>query len=264
MFTLSIYATLAGVNAIKAELTRTLPEVKSSHRCEAMARGLGFDTYAALRAAIRSPDSMITTAQGAIFVAYLADHGFVVSPRPFYLAIARVAIRKVLVKARKLNRRGIGFGHPMRKASGDWENATEHYAHVMELREELLSDYGVEEFLVSLAFVQRVPFTKTVRPDTSSYRLKHLAERFACTYPEGDKLGPRYVMNGSLIAAAIHAGFKYKTYVDDHGYESLNVNFNMSRRAVDDLDCELRPDGARAQARRSHEERRKHSWFYAA
>lgn len=41
---------------------------------------------------------------------------------------------------------------------------------------------------------------------TGSYWVKHIAENFACSYPEGEKLGPRYVSNGVLIAAAIHAG----------------------------------------------------------
>jgi hypothetical protein len=41
-----------------------------------------------------------------------------------------------------------------------------------------------------------------------------------------------------------------KTYVDDPGYDELNVSFNMSKSAIEDIDCEIRPNGARAQARR--------------
>jgi hypothetical protein len=47
-----------------------------------------------------------------------------------------------------------------------------------------------------------------------------------------------------LIAAAVHAGFKYKTYVDDFGYDLPNVNFNMSKRSIDELDFEIRPNMA--------------------
>ena len=46
---------------------------------------------------------------------------------------------------------------------------------------------------------------------------------------------------GMLIAAAVHMGFKYKTYVDDLGYDLPNVNFNMSKRSIDELDFEIRP-----------------------
>jgi hypothetical protein len=72
--------------------------------------------------------------------------------------------------------------------------------------------------------------TKTVRSGNGSYRLKHVAENYVCAYPEGEKLGPDYVPNGMLIAAALHMGFKYKTHVDDLGYDTQNATFNMSRR----------------------------------
>ena len=47
--------------------------------------------------------------------------------------------------------------------------------------------------------------------------------------------------NGMLIAAAVHMGFEYKTYVDDFGYDLPNMNFNMSKRSIDELDFEIRP-----------------------
>ena len=59
--------------------------------------------------------------------------------------------------------------------------------------------------------------------------MKQIAENFACSYPEGDKLGQRYVSNGVLSAAAIHAGFRTMSCVDDYGYDELNVSFNMSK-----------------------------------
>ena len=93
--------------------------------------------------------------------------------------------------------------------------------------------------------------TKTIRKGTGSYRLKHIAENYACTYPEGEKLGPTYVTNGVLIAAALHAGFRMKTYVDERGYDCVNVSFNMSKPCLDDLDCEIRPNGACAAHRRA-------------
>lgn len=237
MFAPKIPVTSASLAAIKAELIRTLPGVKSSHRCEAIARGLGFRTYASLLAVTRSSDPVVVTANGAAFSVYLADHGFNVSPPPFYRSVARVTIRSVLDKAPKLTIHGIGVGDRRRTADGKWENPQEYYARFMESRAKSLGEITIEEFLLSLAFLARVQPTKTIRPETSSYRLKHIAENYACTYPEGGKLGPQYVSNGAFIAAAIHAGFKYKIYVDYLGYESPNVTFNMSKRSLDVLDC---------------------------
>jgi hypothetical protein len=92
-----------------------------------------------------------------------------------------------------------------------------------------------------LALLARVPKTKTIRSGTGSYGLKHIAENYVCEYPEGGELGPDYVPNGMLIAAALHMGFKYKTYVDDLGYDTQNASFNMSKAIIDELDAEIRP-----------------------
>lgn len=262
MFTLAISTTPAAIDAIKADLTRALPDVKSSHRCEAIARGLNFRTYASLLAGARSTSPVVATAQGAAFSAYLLAHGFEVPPLPFYRAVVRVAVRAVLENAPKLTMGGIGVGEPRRKPDGKWEDWRDQQAKFMKDREALLSDYAVEPFLLSLAMLERVKPTKTIRPGTSSYWLKHIAENYACTYPEGNELGPQYVANGVLIAAAIHAGFKIKTYVDERGFDSLNVSFNMSKPSLIDLDCEIRPDGAQAQDRRRREELRRNKTLH--
>jgi hypothetical protein len=262
VFSLKLPVTSSASDAIKAKLTRTLPNVKSSHRCEAFARGLGFGTYASLLAGCRLQVPTIATANGAAFSAYLAAHGFNESAVPFYRAVGGVALRMVVEKVPKLTMWGIGAGRPRRKTNGKWENSQELQARFDAEREGLLSDFAVEPFLLSLALVARIKPTKTIRTGIGSYGLKHVAEKYACTYPGGEKLGPQYVANGVLIAAAVHVGFKMKTYVDDLGYDSLNVGFNMSKSAVEDLDCEIRPNGARAQTRRHLVEMRRNKTFY--
>lgn len=261
MFTLQIPLTAANVAALKSDLGNSLAGVKSSHRCEALGRGLGFGTYAALLAASRDQNPALVSVDGPSFSIYLSDHGFDVTSRPFYLAVGRASVRAVLEDEPRLTLHGIGVGRPKRKDDGKWETPREHYARVVQSREEYVSDSGVEEFLAALAFVERITPTKTVRPNTGSYGLKHIAEKYACTYPDGSDLGPRYISNGALIGAAIHAGFKYKTFTDELGYDSLNVTFNMSKPALDDLDFEIRPDGARAQERRLRAERQQ-DWPY--
>jgi stalled ribosome alternative rescue factor ArfA len=254
VFALAIAMPPDGLNAIKAELNRTLPDIKSSHRCEAIARGLGFRTYASAKANTQSatPDRMLARGRG--FVDYLAEHGFVVPAKPFYHAVARVTLRHIGRMHPKLTMWGIGVGRPQRKADGKWENWEDRNARFVRAREELMSDSAVEPFLTSLAFVVKVERTKTIRKGTGSYRLKHIAENFPSTYPEGNRLGPQYVANGALIAAAIHAGFQYRSYVDEFGYDDLNVNFNMSKPSIDELDCEIRPNGPHAQTRKRRAE----------
>jgi hypothetical protein len=258
VFTLAIVLTPDGLKTIKSELTSILPHVKSSHRCEAIARGLGFRTYASARASALSAAADHAIVRGERFVAYLADHHFTVSAKPLYRAAAKVALRDIAKMHPKLTMWGMGIGRPQLKADGKWEDSRDRNTKFIEAREELVSDGAVGAFLTSLAFITKVKPTKTIRSGTGSYRLKHIAENFACTYPEGYPLGPKYVPNGALIAAAIHAGFQYKSYIDELGYGDLNVSFNMSKPCIEDLDCEIRPNGAYAQARKNRAEIRRY------
>jgi hypothetical protein len=256
VFVLMIPTTSDRLEAIKAELTLVLPDVKSSHRCEAIARGLGFATYASALATTKSGSSDTSIVRGDRFTAYLSDHGFDVPATSFYRAAAKAALRDVADRAPKLTIQGISVGGPRRKPDGRWEDFREMNAKFVEARQQLTGDSAAKPFLASLAFLARVTPTKTIRTGTGSYWLKHVAENYACTYPEGGKLGPTYVPNGVLIAAALYAGFRIRTYMDDLGYDHPNVSFNMSKLSLEDLDYEIRPDGTRALARRRKQEMR--------
>lgn len=249
MFVLRISVTPPAIDAIKAGLVKSLPDVKSSHRVEALGRGLGFRTYAGLRVAAQSPVPAVAGVTGNSFVTYLKEHGFDVDPAPLYRAAARVAIQGVLERVPRLHVHGIGFGRPQRNGDGSRQTPQQQYAEFLELREECLGDHAAEAFLRSLAFLACVSPTKTIRAGTGSYRLKHVAENYACTYPEGDALGPDYIPNGMLIAAALHMGFRHKTHIDELGYDGPNVTFNMSKAVIDDLDARMRPGTGFAQAR---------------
>ncbi|ULJ75893.1 hypothetical protein [Rhizobium gallicum] len=151
---------------------------------------------------------------------------------------------------------GIGYGRSQRKHDGKWESPEERYSRFLESRSRLLSEDAASPFLTSLALLAKVTRTKTIRKGTGSYWVKHIAENLECTYPEGEPLGPHYVPNGVLIAAAIHAGFLTKSHYDELGYHSPNVTFNMSKPCLEDLDYVIRPDSGRSQDRRREEERR--------
>lgn len=255
MFELKINPCSAALEAVKRELLNKLPTTKSSHRCEALGRALGYGSYSAARTASKSPTEPVLV-NGAAFQEYLKHQGFRVSPSILHRAVAKVALADVVAANEHLSVWGVGFGRSQRKPDGNWENARERYARFKEDRAELLTDYAVTPFLLSLAFLHRVARTKTIRDGTGSYWVKHIAESFECSYPEGEKLGPHYVPNGVLIAAALHAGFKTKSHHDELGYHSLNVTFNMSKSCLEDLDYVIRPDSTRAHDRRRADERR--------
>jgi hypothetical protein len=256
MLELKINPSFENLEAAKRELLKKLPTVKSSHRCEALGRGLGYGSHSAARAASKMTADPVTV-DGQAFQKYLESQGFNVSPNVLYRAIAKVAIANVVTANELLSIWGIGYGRSQRKPDGKWEDPQERYARFKEHRSELLDDYAITPFLLSLALLTGVVRTKTIRQGTGSYGVKHIAENFKCTYPDGEKLGPHYVPNGVLIAAAIHAGFMKKSHFDELGYHSLNVTFNMSKPCLDDLDYEIRPDSGRSQDQRRAEERRR-------
>lgn len=250
MFVLDIVLTSKNLEAVKRDLLHRLPDVKSSHRCEALARGLGFQTFAAARAAAASVVPKSVRVNGAPFRTYLSAHGFEVKSSTLFESVAKIALLNVSDRIERLTMWGMGIGESKRRADGRWETTEDRSKRFASERDELRSDYAIRPFLLSLALLHRVPATKTIRRGTGSYFLKHIAEKYSCTYPEGEPLGPHYVPNGALIAAAIHAGFKTRSHYDDYGQESLNVGFNMSKPAIEDLDAEIRPDGRRSQVRK--------------
>lgn len=52
----SLFLTVANLSILKAELSRVLPDVRSSHRIEALASALGYRTYASLLASQQEAD----------------------------------------------------------------------------------------------------------------------------------------------------------------------------------------------------------------
>jgi hypothetical protein len=265
MLDIRIPITPATIEALKAQLQRALPQVNSCHRTEAMARGLGFRTYAAMLSAARAGSQLSSAANGGAFKSYLSMRRFEAEATHFYRAVAYIAIVIVLDQVPRLSMRGYGFGPPRRKSDGSWESSHERYASFKIEREEFLTDHGADEFLLAFSFVRRVNRINSISARCGSYRLKHIAENMACVTADGTQLGPRYVSNGALIAAAIYCGVKMRTFFDHLGYDAINVSFNMSKKSIDDLDCEIRPDGACAQDRKRQAELRRlgRSYRYA-
>lgn len=223
------------VAALKGDLTRALPAIKSSHRAEALARALGLATNAALRAALANMDGDSAALDATAFSDFLAQRAGPVDTRSLYRAAARVAIGAVMQREPSLTSWGYRIGRPQRGDDGRYETDAQRQTRFEAARNEMLTDGCVEEFLRALVLVQLLAPIKSINRHAGSYGLKHRAEKLPSFYPDGSRLGPNYVSNGMLMAAALHAGYRYKTYVDDLGYTSINVAFNMSQTAIDDV-----------------------------
>lgn len=223
------------IDSLKADLTKYYPQIKSSHRVEALARALGFKTYAALRARDLLASPIETQVDWPAFNNYLKEKGFNPTAKPLYLAAGRAAIRlliEVPVLEPNLTHEGIGVDREHHQG----ESPQSYARRFHQARMDLLLDSSVEEFLRSYMLVSRIPATRTITKKYGAYKLKHIAEESSFTYPDGEISPPKYVRTGSLIAAALHAGFWYKNYESPHA-----VNFNMLQKAITELDYEIRP-----------------------
>ncbi len=240
-FDLLIPLTEHTLAALKGDLARALPAIKSSHRVEALARALGFATNAALRAALIDQTVCRVGLDATAFSRFLADRADPVDTRKVYRAAARVAIQDVMQRELALTAWGYRVGRPQRKDDGRYESESERQARFETARNEMLTDGCADEFLRALVLVQLLTPIKSINPHAGSYGLKHRAEKLPSSCPDGSTLGPHYVSNGILMAAAVYAGYRYKTYADDLGYTSINVAFNMSQTSIDDVIATYEP-----------------------
>lgn len=212
--------TLLDIDNLKRELGHLLPTVKSSHRVEAMARGLGWNTHAALLAALKN-GAAERAIDNQLFNQYLKEHEFIGTPFDALaeavvrskFASAREAMRAVMNREPVLARWGLGYAHDRKKSLE--ERRTEFEIN----RAELPSPQGIDEFLLACDFLAYYPMRRTINYRASSYGLKHRAEGF---HRERGITGA-YVGNGSLIAAALHLGFSYRA-------DGINAYFNMGRQ----------------------------------
>lgn len=235
MFTLQILIAFPEqIDSIKADLTKYYPDIKSSHRVEALARALGFKTYAALRAADLFWDGPIhAKIDWDAFSNYLVQKGFNPTAKPLYLAVGRSAIRLILSEYPNLTYEGAGINTEHHKG----ETTQEYVARFRKAREDMLLDSSVEEFLRAYSVVSRISGTRTITKKRGAYGLKHIAEKAKIVYPDGEVSPPSYVCTGSLIFAAMNSGFYYKEIEG-----SQSVYFNMLQKSIEELDREIRPD----------------------
>jgi hypothetical protein len=195
---------LPEIEHVKDALRSALPDVKSSHRVEAMARGLGWQTYAALRAALAAASVEVGADEDA-FVAYLREHSFDAPRGCLTRALAKAGIRRAMDMEPTLTHFGYGVFRDRNKTREQRE------AEFAENRAAMLDDPVADEFVRAADFLSRFGRRQTINTKRGSYGLKHDAENLA----------------GMLIAAALALGFMAKPTHPD----SPNAFFNISSKA---------------------------------
>jgi hypothetical protein len=205
------------VERMKTDLRTVLSDVKSSHRVEALARGLGWRTNAAMRVALAGGPVEVF-ADDSAFRDYLREHSFDTPEHTLSRALAKIGIHRAMDIEPNLTHFGYGV-FAERKTT-----AEERQVRFNENRARMLDDYSVGEFVRASDFLSRYGRRKTLNRKSTSYGLKHKAE----------DLAGAYVSNGMLIAAALALGFSAQP--TDPG--SPNAWFNISSKAyvaADDL-----------------------------
>jgi hypothetical protein len=195
------------VDGIKRELGHLLSDVKSSHRVEAMARGLGFQTNASLRALLQNGQADCTVGDSA-FETYLIDRGF---PKPPYATLTE-AVSRVRETQTRQAIAAVMDAFPELSSIGfdvyDGENKTEsqRQADFEESRAQMLTSRYVEQFKHCVALLSTKPKSANFNTEFTTYKIKHAVER----HLEGLGIPNFHISNGMLIAAAAHLGFQIK------------------------------------------------------
>lgn len=217
------------LDAIKTDLRLAHPELKPSLRIEAAARGLGYNTYGGLRAALEG-GVIEAEADDARYRELLdlpaeTENGWTV--RPLGRAIARIELRKVLDTNTRLTCRGfdsIWFD------TGDELSMSikERQTLLAERRREAYEDnWSADQFELAWIYLSRQDRIATINRQIGSYGLKHRAEGLSRNFDLFKHLG-NYVSNGMMIAAAYAHGFTVKPI----GHDNYNAYFNISMRTV--------------------------------
>ncbi|RTL62153.1 MAG: hypothetical protein EKK42_32770 [Pseudonocardiaceae bacterium] len=208
---MKLIITLTDIEHMKDALRASLLDVKSSHRVEALARGLGWATNASMRAALAGAPAE-TSPNEAAFLYYLRQHSFEAPSGSLMRAFAQAGLRRVMDLEPELS----GFGYRVARDRGETHEEAE--ARFLENRAEMLGEPGVDEFIRATEFLSKFGRRKSLNRKRTSYGLKHDAERAT-----GD-----YVSNGMLIAAALAMGFATeRTHAG-----SPNAYFNISSKTA--------------------------------
>lgn len=204
---MNLSITLDDLDSLKRHLFALIPQAQSSHRTEALARGLGFGSNAAMRASLAEAPADCEVDDRA-FVDFLKSRDVTNVPGDTLseavvrakLADQRAAIAAVMEQQSELGSCGFRTWNRRRTQK---ENADHFHAD----REEMLKPSSIAEFMRAVAYLQTKEKSRRVSRKSTSYGYKHEAERF---HKDRASDADHYVANGLFIVAALHLGFSVK------------------------------------------------------
>jgi hypothetical protein len=227
----------ADIDPLKSQLLALAPAVKASHRVEAMARGFGFGSHAALLAAVGDNPAACAVDNSA-FGAFLRERGGADLPYDTLseavvrtkFADSRTAIEAVMDREPALCANGLR-SYDRRLSLAD------NTANFQRWRQEMLEAHCVEQFIRAVAYLETREKSKTVTRSATSYGYKHDAERFHRAAAPGED---PYIANGMFIAAALHLGFMVKRDADNSPNVLINIATPKTPRQRSELAGSMR------------------------
>lgn len=211
---------------LKTNLKKYHPQISSSKRIEAAARGLGFKSNASFRAALQdTPQEVVIN--DLIFSEYLSlPSSKAVSLRSLSRSVLRTTAKKILNANPSITFNGFDSTFPH---TSEERNMTipERQAAFEKRRIKSLDDSSMDQLELALIYLDMQERRKTFNKDFGSYRLKHRAENLSRKQGLFTHLGD-YVSNGMLIVAAKIRGFKCKQI----SYNSYNAYLNISSKTI--------------------------------
>lgn len=210
---------LAYIKRLKREFADLAPSTASSHLTEGIAAGFGFNTNAALMAALKQGQIQATLDDTAAWQRLAAIGADPCPPQgTLRLAAMRLLVKAAMDAMPALTVFGFGVFSPRSKTPDQIESES------AKLRAEMLEPDALEQFDRCYQWMTRLEKTKSINADVSSYGLKHKVEsHWRAVVPSSHS----YVANGMLIASAHAAGFKVVRVGD-----SPNAMFNVSVRSI--------------------------------
>jgi hypothetical protein len=226
MFTFNFRLKELELIQLGSELERELQDVPSNVRWRALSRSFGFSSLAALKTRL-SFEPIVQPVDIKTFRDTIESDGYSAHSLGLFRAVSRLTLRHVVNDNPLLNYEGWGPGSRRKSASGEYESLKQIKSRVERSRKDLVEEH-VEEFILGYNLVSMIDKRAKSNPNSSSYHLKHLAEQIPVVFADGHTYGPSYVSNGSLIAAAIAAGFNCRSSRVSELESYPNVTFNMS------------------------------------
>lgn len=231
------------LDGVKKSASKHLPAVSPSLRMEILARALGFNTWAGMKAS--NPVRREIDVDAAL--TFAGARGVSIEPLDLHRAMVDATLMRIASEAPELHWHGIHevYFSPSpeeRDAIQQKVPSGSLFKEVNRIRREsfeesrarLLKSDQADQLLRALALLTLLTPTKTVSyRSRSSYGIKHVAERMSFDLGGGVILAPQYVSNVDAIIAALDLGFPIK----HEGGKSPNVAIGItiaSLRAVQD------------------------------